>query len=146
MDLDRQLIKRVKGLKLKMSDKPQPELLIRIPNTNQEVDYDVHVETKEFTSLCPLSLSQPDYATIVVDYAPKYFLVELKSYKFYLVSYRMTPVFHEMVPAMILADLVELLDPKEMTVTGYFTTRGGIDTTVRAYYTKESKLEESQLH
>ncbi len=135
--LDKELIKRVKGLRLSMRDKPQPELLIRIPNTNQEVDYEVHIETKEFTSLCPLSLSQPDYATIVVDYTPGYFLVELKSLKFYLVSYRMSPVFHEMVPTQILVDLVDLLSPKEMTVKGIFTTRGGIDTTVRAYYSRE---------
>ena len=139
MDLDKELVKRVKTLKLEISDKPQPELLIRIPNTNQSIEYDVHVETKEFTSLCPLSLSQPDYATIVVDYTPRDFLVELKSYKFYLVSYRMTPVFHEMVPAKILRDLVDLLSPKEMTVTGVFTTRGGIDTTVSAYYSQEVK-------
>lgn len=137
--LDKELVKKIKDLKLEISDSPQPELLIRITNTNKDVDYDVHIESKEFTSLCPLSLSQPDYATIVVDYTPNEWLVELKSLKFYLVSYRMAPVFHEMVPAQILTDLVVLLEPKEMTVVGYFTTRGGIDTTVSAFYNREVK-------
>lgn len=139
--LDKDLIRRVKGLKLKMSDRPQPDLLIKIPNTNRSVDYDVHIESKEFTSLCPLSLSQPDYATIVVDYTPDEWLVELKSLKLLLVSFRQTPIFHEAVPSLILKYLVELLQPKELIVTGYFTVRGGLETTVTAKYKEGDNLD-----
>ena len=137
MDLDKELVDRIKNLKLVIGDKPQPELLIRIPNTNQDIDYGVKIVSTEFTSLCPLNPSQPDYATVVVNYTPQKWLVELKSFKFYLVSFRMSPVFHEMVPAEILAALAEFLKPKEMEVTGVFTTRGGLDTTVSAYYSED---------
>jgi 7-cyano-7-deazaguanine reductase len=134
INLDKELVSRIKGLKLEFKEVPQPELLIRIPNRNPDVNYEAEVVTHEFTSLCPLNLSQPDYATISVKYRPGKWLVELKSLKFFLVSFRMVPIFHEEVPAEILKSLVELLEPKEMEVVGYFSTRGGIETTVKATY------------
>ena len=134
MVIDPELVHKVKELKLEFKDRPQPELLIRIPNTNRDVNFYVETVTSEFTSLCPLNLYQPDYATIAIKYRPDKWLVELKSLKFYATSFRMCPVFHEEVPAMILRDLINLLQPREMEVTGYFTIRGGIKTTVKAVY------------
>lgn len=132
--LDKELVSKVKGLTLNFKDVQQPELLIKIPNKDKDVSYKVDVVTYEFTSLCPLNITQPDYATLQISYEPKDWLVELKSLKFYLVSYRMVPIFHEQVPATILKDLVDLLKPASLHVTGIFTTRGGIDTTVTAVY------------
>ncbi len=134
MDSDQELVRKVKELKLKFMDKPQPQLLIRIPNINKDVNFEVETVTSEFTSLCPLNLYQPDYATISIKYKPSSWLVELKSLKFYLTSFRMCPIFHEEVPAALLRDLTNLLQPREMEIVGYFTIRGGIKTTVRAIY------------
>ncbi len=134
MSIDPELVRQVKELKMDFKDKPQPELLIRISNNNKDVNFEVETVTAEFTSLCPLNLFQPDYATISLKYKPDAWLVELKSLKFYFTSYRMCPVFHEDVPAMIMKDLIKLLTPREMEVTGYFTIRGGIKTTVKAEY------------
>ena len=132
INLDKELVSRVKGLKLTFKEVPQPELLIRLPNRNPDVNYVVEIVTSEFTSLCPLNSSQPDYATIVIVYKPDEWLVELKSLKFYLCSFRMVPVFHEDVPATILSALVDLLTPKGIVISGRFTTRGGLDTVVVA--------------
>ncbi len=133
-DLDGELVGRIRGLTLEFMDKPQPELLVSIPNRSQSIHYWIEVTTKEFTSLCPLNTSQPDYATIYIRYRPREWLVELKSLKFYLVSFRMVPIFHEEVPATILRSLTTLLSPAELIVTGDFTTRGGLHTVVEAVY------------
>lgn len=131
--VDAELANKIKTLSLQFKEKPQPELLIRIPNT---IDSPFTVENvfPEFTSLCPLNISQPDFATITLRYIPKSFLVELKSLKLYLTSYRQCPIFHEQVVPSILNDLVKLLGPVEMLVAGNFTVRGGISTSVSSYY------------
>jgi len=139
INLDQELVSEVKNLKLEFSDEPQPELLIKIPNSNKDVVYSVEVSTSEFTSLCPLNISQPDYATITIKYLPKEWCVELKSLKFYLVSFRNVPVFHEQVPAMILKALLELLKPNELIVEGQFTVRGGVYTKVTAIFPSEAE-------
>lgn len=145
LSLDPELVERIKNLSLAYSTTdPQPALLVPIPNDNPEIHYGVHLEYPEFTSLCPLNLAQPDFATLVIEYYPENLLVELKSLKFYLTSYRMCPVFHEQVPAKILKDLVTLLEPRFMTVSGVFTTRGGLDTTVTAQYPSPEELESEQ--
>lgn len=134
INLDQELVSKIKNLKMEFKDEPQPELLIKIPNADKDVEYSVEVSTSEFTSLCPLNTSQPDYATISVRYIPEEWCVELKSLKFYLVSFRNVPVFHEQVPAVILKALVGLLKPKELVVEGQFTVRGGIYTKVTAIF------------
>ena len=131
LNLDKELVDKIKGLKLEFKDEPQPGLLIRIPNQETKFGYEVNIVTNEFTSLCPLNLAQPDYATIYIDYIPDRWCVELKSLKFYLVSFRQVPIFHEQVPAIILDALWNLLDPGWMKVEGHFTTRGGLLTTVK---------------
>jgi len=130
--ISKEFVDAVRDLKLVFTDKPQPELLIRIPNDNRDISYAVVIETSEFSSLCPLNAYQPDYATIKISYSPKEHLVELKSLKFYLTSYRMCLVFHEQVPSMILSSLKKLLVPDWIKVEGVFTIRGGIKTTVIA--------------
>jgi len=123
---------RIKTLHMDFTDMPQPELLIPIPNPNPDIDCKIVVTSPEFTSLCPLAVTQPDYATITIEYYPKVFVVELKSLKFYLVSFRTVSIFHEAVVGKILKDLVDVCKPAYMRVTGDFTVRGGLHTTVTA--------------
>ena len=88
----------------------------------------------EFTCLCPVT-GQPDFATYKISYSPGPRLVELKSLKLYLWSYRNEGAFHEDVTNRILDDLVEACSPRKMRVVGAFLPRGGITTVVRASYT-----------
>ena len=134
IDLDRDLVARIKMLKLRYKEVPQPELLIGLPNRDKGVDYWVETKTSEFTSLCPLNMSQPDYAEVLITYRPNEWTVELKSLKFYLASFRQVPIFHEQVPTTIAKALVDLLKPKNLQVVGTFTVRGGITTTVSVNY------------
>lgn len=102
-------------------------------------------DPKEFTSLCPKT-GQPDFARIVVEYVPDKLCVESKSWKLYLGSYREAQEFHEACVARILRDLVELLDPRWMRVTGQFTPRGGISINPEMTYDREienAKIEAS---
>ena len=138
--VDPELKKRIKGLTLEYKDKPQPDLLIPIPNPHPDIDYKISITSPEFTSLCPLVPSQPDYATINIEYYPNNLVVELKSLKFYLVSYRTVEIFHESVVGNILKDLVKVCQPKKLKVTADFTVRGGIHTVV------ESTFEEKEAN
>ncbi len=107
--------------------------LIAIPNPHLDRDYDVEFSTDEFTCVCPMT-SQPDFATIRISFVPDQHLVELKSLKLYLWSFRNEGHFHEDVTNIILNDLVEAIRPRRMTVVGEFNIRGGIGTIVRASY------------
>lgn len=106
-------------------------LLERFPNPMAKVpghpmiQIGGHDDPKEFTSLCPKT-GQPDFARIIVEYIPDKWCVESKSWKLYLGSFRTAQEFHEACVARILGDLVNLLDPKWIRVTGEFTPRGGI--------------------
>jgi 7-cyano-7-deazaguanine reductase len=101
------------------------------PNHNPDRFYRVTLETSEFTCLCPMT-GQPDFATIRVDYVPDQKVVESKSFKLYLWSYRNEGAFHEHVVNTILDDLVKALDPHWCKVTGIFNIRGGIGISVQA--------------
>ncbi len=94
-------------------------------------DYEVAIETPEFTCLCPKT-GQPDFARLSIRYVPGERCVELKSLKLYLWSFRDEGHFHEDVINRILDDLVRLLAPRRMTVEGAFLVRGGLSTTVVA--------------
>ncbi|MBA7499204.1 NADPH-dependent 7-cyano-7-deazaguanine reductase [subsurface metagenome] len=133
-EVNPELKARIKGLSMEFTDTPQPRLLIPIPNYNTDVDHKITITSPEFTSLCPLTPTQPDYATIKIEYYPDKKVVELKSLKFYLVSFRNVCIFHESVASKVLRDLVDILKPKKMTITGDFTVRGGIHTVVEATY------------
>jgi 7-cyano-7-deazaguanine reductase len=101
------------------------------PNPRPGRDYEIAFECPEFTCLCPRT-GQPDFATVQIRYVPEALCVELKSLKLYLWSFRDEGHFHEDVTNRILDDLVSLLKPRRMTVTGDFKVRGGIHTVVTA--------------
>ncbi|MDR0845336.1 MAG: preQ(1) synthase [Tannerella sp.] len=102
-----------------------PEVLEAFTNRHPENDYWVHFVCPEFTSLCPIT-GQPDFATILIDYIPDVKMVESKSLKIYLFSFRNHGAFHEDCVNMIMKDLIRLMNPKYIEVKGLFTPRGGI--------------------
>lgn len=102
-----------------------PEVLETFTNKHQENDYWVRFNCPEFTSLCPIT-GQPDFATIRIGYIPGERMVESKSLKLYLFSFRNHGAFHEDCVNLIMKDLVKLMQPKYLEVTGIFTPRGGI--------------------
>jgi 7-cyano-7-deazaguanine reductase len=101
------------------------------PNSNPERNYITHFEIPEFTCLCPRS-GFPDFATIVIDYVPDQFVVELKSLKLYINKYRNRQISHESATNTILDDLVTLLSPRWIRVVADFTVRGNIKTIIFA--------------
>lgn len=113
-----------------------PEILERFPNKHPDNDYTVVMLCPEFTSLCPKT-GQPDFAEIRIGYIPDGFLVESKSLKLYLASFRNHGDFHEDCVNIIMKDLVRLLAPKYIEVEGLFTPRGGIAIHPCANYAKE---------
>ena len=102
-----------------------PGLLEKFPNTHPDNDYMVSFVCPEFTSLCPKT-GQPDFAELRIDYVPDAFLVESKSLKLYLFSFREHGDFHEDCVNIVMKDLAKLLDPKYIEVEGIFNPRGGI--------------------
>jgi 7-cyano-7-deazaguanine reductase len=96
---------------------------------------DIHITIRqpEYTSVCPMT-GLPDVGCITIDYVPDKTIIELKSLKYYLLQYRNVGIFYENIVNRILDDLAAALRPKYMTVTGDFTARGGITSTVVAEY------------
>jgi len=96
---------------------------------------DIHITIRqpEYTSVCPMT-GLPDVGCITIDYVPDKTIIELKSLKYYLLQYRNVGIFYENIVNHILDDLVAVLRPKYMTVTGDFTARGGITSTIVAEY------------
>ena len=124
---------------------PKPQLLETFPNPYPDRDYDVHMETAEFTSLCPLGGIEgdatdlkaleggaPDFATIRIRYVPAAQCVELKSLKLYLWSFRNDGIFYERAVNRILDDLAAAIQPKRLEVEGDFNVRGGIKSVITA--------------
>lgn len=102
-----------------------PEILETFENKHPENDYFVKFNCPEFTSLCPIT-GQPDFATITIAYVPGERMVESKSLKLYLFSFRNHGDFHEDCVNIIMKDLIRLMAPKYIEVWGKFTPRGGI--------------------
>lgn len=102
-----------------------PEILEKFENRHKGNDYFVKLNCPEFTSLCPIT-GQPDFAAVYISYVPDVFLVESKSLKLYLFSFRNHGGFHEDCVNIIMKDLIKLMDPKYIEVWGKFTPRGGI--------------------
>lgn len=102
-----------------------PELLETFENQHPENEYVVTLDCPEFTTLCPKT-GQPDFGHIVISYIPRKRMVESKSLKLYLFSFRNHGDFHEDVVNIIMKDLQKLMDPKYIEVKGYFMPRGGI--------------------
>jgi 7-cyano-7-deazaguanine reductase len=112
--------------------------LERFENRAKHRKYWVEFTCPEFTCLCPAS-GFPDFATLQIRYQPKDWCVELKSLKLYINQYRDQGAFHEEVINLILDDLVRLLDPWRMEITGDFNVRGNIKTIVRAKHKKKGE-------
>ena len=102
-----------------------PEVLETFINKHPENDYFVKFNCPEFTSLCPIT-GQPDFAAVYISYVPSQRMVESKSLKLYLGSFRNHGDFHEDCMNIIMKDLIKLMDPKYIEVWGKFTPRGGI--------------------
>jgi 7-cyano-7-deazaguanine reductase len=94
---------------------------------------DITVRNPEYTSVCPMT-GLPDFGCITVRYCPDKKIVELKSFKYYLLQYRNVGIFYEHVVNRILDDLVLIIKPKKMSVEGEFTARGGVTSRVIAEY------------
>jgi 7-cyano-7-deazaguanine reductase len=135
--MDERIRKKIKNLKLEYKGYPQKELLIAIPNPYPERDYEEMAVSSEFTTLCPLNPEQPDYATLTIKYTPDKKILELKSLKFYLTSYRMVEIFFEEATNRVLDDLVNAIKPKKMEVVAEWNIRGGIGTVIMASFNKE---------
>ena len=105
--------------------------LVALPNPHPGREYEVRCDSSEFTCICPVT-GQPDFATVLVTYVPAASIVELKSLKQYLWSFRDEGAFHEDVTNRILDDLVAAVAPRRMTVTTDWLVRGGIHTVVEA--------------
>lgn len=125
-----------------------PELLETFENKHRENEYFVKFNCPEFTSLCPIT-SQPDFATVYISYVPEVKMVESKSLKLYLLSFRNHGDFHEDCMNIIMKDLIKLMDPKYIEVWGKFTPRGGISIDPYCNYgksgTKWEKIAEDRL-
>ena len=104
---------------------PDKAVLDRVPNPHPDTDYVARFTAPEFTTLCPIT-GQPDFAHLVIDYVPKAWLVESKSLKFYLVSFRNHGHFHEACTIAIGKRLATLLKPKWLRIGGYWYPRGGM--------------------
>ena len=119
-----------------MPEPAGPEILETFDNPHPGRDYLIHHVAPEFTSVCPKT-GQPDFGTIEIEYIADRLCVELKSLKFYLQNYRQCGVFYEDLINRILDDLVAALAPRRMRITGRFTPRGGMHSTVTAWHNWE---------
>ena len=146
-------VKGEEGISLLGSDggKPSdytPDILETFENRHQENDYWVKFNCPEFTTLCPIT-GQPDFATIYISYVPDVRMVESKSLKLYLFSFRNHGDFHEDVVNTIMKDLIKVMDPRYIEVWGKFLPRGGISIDPFANYgrpgTKYERLAEERF-
>ena len=134
------LLKKIQSLNLVYSDRPQPELLVAMPNPSAEQEYEVQVVSPEFTALCPVNTAQPDFATVTIKYVPDKYIVEFKSLKLYLTSYRTVAIFYEASTNRILKDLVKAIKPRSMGVITDWNVRGGISTRITCSYDKKKPV------
>ncbi len=139
---------RALGRKTEYRQDYAPEVLECFENRHTENDYWVRFNCPEFTSLCPIT-GQPDFAEIRIAYLPDKRMVESKSLKLYLFSYRNHGAFHEDCVNQIMKDLIALMDPKYIEVTGFFAPRGGISIHPYANYgrpgTKYAEMADMRL-
>jgi 7-cyano-7-deazaguanine reductase len=123
------------GLTLLRRDAKPTKKLETFPNHHPGRDYIVTLKTEEFTCVCPAT-GQPDFARLTIQYIADKKIIESKSLKLYLWSYRDEGVFHEHVANVILDDLISALKPRWCKVTADFAVRGGISITIDAEYKK----------
>ncbi|SEK49349.1 preQ(1) synthase [Roseovarius nanhaiticus] len=113
------------GANTALPDDPDTAELERVKNPQADVDYNVRFVAPEFTSLCPMT-GQPDFAHLVIDYVPGEWLVESKSLKLYLGSFRNHGAFHEDCTITIARRIAEFTEAKWLRIGGYWYPRGGI--------------------
>ncbi len=106
-------------------ENPNIKLLEAAENPHKDVDYVVRFTCPEFTSICPVT-GQPDFAHLMIDYVPDKSIVESKSLKLYLFSYRNHGAFHEDCTVQIVKDIISCIKPKWIRIGGYWYPRGGI--------------------
>ncbi len=124
------MARKITGLRQLGAKVPQPKTLAeaeleRVPNPHADTVYVARFTCPEFTCLCPIT-GQPDFAHFVVDYAPRAWLLESKSLKLYLSSFRNVGAFHEDATISIGKRIVELIEPGWLRIGGYWYPRGGI--------------------
>ncbi len=126
------------GCHIKDPDEIKTDVLEPIAYEYQSIrDIDITIKQPEYTSVCPMT-GLPDTGCITIKYRPDKKIIELKSLKFYLLQYRNVGIFYEHVVNRILDDIVSVINPKWIEVTGDFTARGGITSKVSASYEKEN--------
>ena len=133
------------GKKAEIPQDYTPEVLEAFENKHTENDYWVRFNCPEFTALCPIT-GQPDFAEIRISYMPDKRMVESKSLKLYLFSFRNHGSFHEDCVNIIMKDLISLMQPKYIEVTGIFVPRGGISIYPFANYGKPGTKYEEMAH
>ena len=127
----------------KYADTYSPQVLETFKNKHPENEYLVTLNCPEFTALCPKT-GQPDFAKIVIQYIPREDMVESKSLKLYLFSFRNQGDFHEDCVNIIMKDLIRLMNPRYIEVRGIFTPRGGISIYPFANYGDEQHRQMAQ--
>jgi len=113
------------GRPAKIPASPSAAVLDRVPNPHADTDYAVRFSAPEFTALCPIT-GQPDFAHLMIDYVPGRWLIESKSLKLYLASFRNHGAFHEDCTVAIGKRIAALLKPKWLRIGGYWYPRGGM--------------------
>ena len=116
-------------------DNPESSILDIVDNPHKDVDYNVRFTCPEFTSICPVT-KQPDFAYLLLDYVPNKFIIESKSLKLYLTSYRNHGAFHEDCTIKIAKDIIKMAKPKWIRIGGYWYPRGGIPIDIFYQYGK----------
>ena len=122
-----------------IASSPDEAILERVPNPHKDSDYAIRFTAPEFTSICPLT-GQPDFAHLMLDYVPGEWLVESKSLKLFLTSFRNHGDFHEACTISIAKRITEITKPKWLRLGGYWYPRGGIP--IDIFY-QEGKLPDS---
>ena len=113
------------GKKSKILNDPKKVILDTVENPYKELKYVVRLSSPEFTSICPLT-SQPDFGNIIIDYIPKKLIVESKSFKLFLHSFRNHGAFHEECTLMIANKVINTVSPIWLRIGGFWNPRGGI--------------------
>jgi 7-cyano-7-deazaguanine reductase len=113
------------GREVRAPERPEDAVLDPVPNPHPDLNYVARYAAPEFTSLCPVT-GQPDFAHLVIDYVPDQFLVESKSLKLYLTSFRNHGAFHEGCTIDIAKKIIATIAPRWLRIGGYWYPRGGI--------------------
>ena len=113
------------GKKSKILGDPKKVILDTVENPNKKLKYVVRLSSPEFTSICPLT-SQPDFGNIIIDYIPSKLIVESKSFKLFLHSFRNHGAFHEECTLMIANKVINAVSPAWLRIGGFWNPRGGI--------------------